>query len=523
MAGSPKRQRSRPAFDPAKMRVSAPLFEQATPPDLSPDPASAEAPGAPSASPGDRRYTVTQLAGLINGALRDGLPARISVVGEVSGFTDRTHWWFRLKDAGAVVECVMFASAARKHRPAPRDGDEVVASGRVEHYAKQGRTQLYVDRLAPIGAGALDQKFRALCDELRALGSFDPARKRPLPSFPRRVAVITSRTGAAVQDVIDTFRRRAPFVALLIVDARVQGDGAGRDIAAAIERIGRDAERLGVDAILVTRGGGSIEDLWAFNERIVADAILGCAIPVVAAIGHETDTTIAELVSDERAATPTQAAMRLAPDREALAQQIGHLRGRLHSALVRRVQHESARIESLASRPVLRDPRGLIADRRERVAHVRRRAHGALIGRLHRDSARLERLGARLAKGRPEAVFAERTVRLRESSRRLRRGLTGLVLRRRDALAALARTLEATGPLNVLRRGYTLTLRADGALIRGPADTADGDLITTIGSDGRLLSTVGDHTDPDATPPAAGPSLFDPHAESTLDDPDSGG
>lgn len=503
------------------MRVSAPLFEQQD--DARPAPITGPSADAPAASQRERRLTVRQLAELINGALRDGLPARVAVVGEVSGMTQRTHWWFRLKDADAVVECVMFASRARRAGAAPRDGDEVLAVGRVEHYAKQGRTQLYVDRLEPVGAGALDQKFRALCEELRGLGFFDPERKRPLPAFPRRVAVITSRTGAAVHDVIDTFRRRAPFVELLIVDTRVQGVGAERDIAAVIERVGRQRGALGVDAILLTRGGGSIEDLWAFNERAVADAVLRAPIPIVAAIGHESDTTIAELVADARAATPTQAAVLLAPDREALAQQTQHLSDRLGLAMARGLAQRRDRVEALGNRPALRDPRRLITERRARLAGARASLTASLTGRVHRDRARVDRLLARLARGRPEAVLADRRARLREGGRRLRWAGSRLVERRRDRLDALGRALRATGPLNVLRRGYTVTVRADGRLVRGPADAATGDLLTTIGADGRLFSTVGDFTgDAEARRPE-GPSLFGEDAEPPLDGADGRG
>ena len=504
MAKTPKRRPgARAPFDPSKMRAPASLFESHEHAD---EGAGADPSGSPPAAPAhpkppkgagagrDDRYTVTQLAALINGALRAGLPARVSVVGEISGFKDQTHWWFRLKDAGAVIECVMFASAARKHRSAPRDGDEVVARGRVEHYPKQGRTQLYVDRIEPIGAGALEQQFRALCAEIKALGWFDPERKQPLPRFPRRVAVVTSRTSAAVQDVIDTFRRRAPFIPILLVDVRVQGAQAAGEIARAIERVGRERERLGVDAILLTRGGGSIEDLWAFNERAVAEAIVRSPVPIVAAIGHETDTTIAELVADERAATPTQAAMRLAPDRAALLEQVEQLDARSRAMIGRLLDHQRERLRGLSRAPFLRDPRSLLQRRRESLAAAVRAGRAAIDGRLHRARSRVSSASARLARLRPEVALAERRARVREAERRLAGSVRVLVLRRREVMRGLARTLDATGPMNVLRRGYSVTTRADGRVVRGAGDAAEGDLIITRLADGQLLSTVGDHT-----------------------------
>ena len=185
-----------------------------------------------------------------------------------------------------------WASSARRFGFTPKVGDQVVVTGHISHYPAQGRTQLYVSAMAPVGAGALEQRFQALCQTLRGLGYFDPETKQPLPLLPRRIAVITSASGAAVHDVIDTARRRSKAVGIVIVDVRVQGDGAADAVADAIGRVDADSARLGIDAILVTRGGGSVEDLWAFNERVVADAAHTCGLPLVAAIGHESDTTV---------------------------------------------------------------------------------------------------------------------------------------------------------------------------------------------------------------------------------------
>ncbi|MCA9289351.1 MAG: exodeoxyribonuclease VII large subunit, partial [Phycisphaerales bacterium] len=311
-------------FDPGKMRGTPPAHA-----------GSSNSPSEPAAKPPvDRPMSVAALAGLIAGAL-ETLPRPVRVAGEISGLRDRTHWYFDLKDADAVVSCVMFASAARKAGFVPENGQAVVAGGRVEFYAKGGKVSLICDRLEPVGAGALELAFRKLVGEIRALGWFDPERKRALPTFPRRIAVVTSRTGAALQDVLDTARRRCPAVDIAVVDVRVQGDRAAGEVAAAIEWLGRRHTHLGIDAILVTRGGGSMEDLWAFNEKPVAAAIVACPVPVVAAIGHETDVTIAELVADERAATPTQAAMRLIPDRAALGEQVEAVASALRGSIER--------------------------------------------------------------------------------------------------------------------------------------------------------------------------------------------
>ena len=235
-------------------------------------------------------------------------------MGEVSNLTVRNHWYFSLKDFGAVLSCVAWGSTAAKLGTPPVDGEQVIIRGSVSHYGPQGRTQFYVSSLQGVGAGTLEQKFRAMCEELRRLGYFEEDRKKSLPTFPNRIAVLTSKTGAALHDVLATAKTRCPAVELLLLDVRVQGDGAAGEIAAAINWIDRHRAELGIDALLVTRGGGSMEDLWAFNERIVAETVFRCMIPVVAAIGHESDVTIIELVADLRAATPTQAIMRLIPD-----------------------------------------------------------------------------------------------------------------------------------------------------------------------------------------------------------------
>jgi exodeoxyribonuclease VII large subunit len=468
--------------------------------------------------------TVSQLAAMIDGTLRDHLPARLRVVGELSGFNDRTHWYFSLKDAESVVSCVMFASAAREARFRPEAGQEVVVTGRVEYFGKQGRTQFYVDRIEPVGAGALDLEFRRLCEELRALGWFLPERKRPLPRFPRCVAVVTSRTGAALQDVLNTMARRCPAVGVLLADVRVQGDGAAAGITAAVRAIGRRHGALGVDAIIVTRGGGSKEDLWAFNDHALAQAIVESPVPVVAAIGHETDTTIAELVADERCATPTQAAMRVTPDSAALLEQLDALGSRLAAFLRKQIRQDQLRLGSATRHPFFSDPGTAIKARTEILRHHARRLTGESRGRLTAAAHALERLAVRLEAHRPGAVYARRQAGLLHAEARLRAAMRTMLARidlddRRQRLtttwagAAQRRTLELdgaeraldlVGPVSVLRRGYSCTLKPDGSAVRSVGDIHAGDPIKTIVSDGSFESTVGtSRPGAPAIPPAA--------------------
>lgn len=504
-------------FDPKKMRGSPP-------------------PPAPS-TPGSGRQdpiSVSALGELIARELADRVPRPIRVVGEISGHRDRSHWYFDLKDENAVIGCIMFASAARKVGFPVSNGLKVVAEGRIDFYAPHGKVQLYVDRLTPMGAGELELRFRQLVAELRELGWFDQAAKKPLPVFPKRIAVVTSRSAAALQDVIDTARRRCPMVELALVDVRVQGEQAAPEIARAIGWLSANHAELGIDAIILTRGGGSMEDLWAFNERMVAEAVHRCALPIVAAIGHETDTTIAELVADERCATPTQAAMRLIPDRAALLEQIDAYASRVSTELCRRLRYESQRIRGLLRLPWLADPRSIIIDQRTELASQARHLRAALRHRVQHERIALSDLSVRIARGRPEAVYAARFARLDSIGRRLQRAtrarlgpqainaaedaLHGTIAEalesRRRRLDALERELILCGPEHVLRRGYTITTLADGTLLRSIHDAPPGTPISTRLVDGSIRSTVnagadgepGDAPPPGASAPAPLPS-----------------
>ncbi len=458
----------------------------------------------------DAPIPVSRLAGMIERTLKDGLPPRLRIIGEISGFRDRTHWYFDLKDEQAVINCVMFSSAVRRCRFRPEPGQEVVISGRVEFYGKQGRTQIYAEQMEPVGAGALDLAFKQLFEELKRLGWFEPERKKPLPAFPRRVAVVTSRTGAALQDVLDTFKRRCPAIGVLVADVRVQGDGAAGEVASMLHALNRAAPRLGLDAIIVTRGGGSKEDLWAFNERPVAEAILRSVVPVVCAIGHETDTSIAELVADERCATPTQAAMRLSPETDKLLEQLDMLERRMHHACQRRVRLDTERLRAAARHPIFARPRSLLERQSERLDRATDTARRAVRADLSARAARLDRLSARLQQNRPTAQHARRVARLEASDQRLAAAINRRLRAHdlqaiRDRLARAAaqrvalvknrlahadRTLNAVGPQAVLRRGFTVTVGADGRAIRSVKSVQPGETIETVVADGRIRSRV---------------------------------
>jgi exodeoxyribonuclease VII large subunit len=437
-----------------------------------------------------RALTVSQASELIQRTLEERIPSPLRVVGEVSNFNPRNHWYFSLKDESAVLSCVAWATSARKLGFTPRDGQQVLATGNISHFAPQGRTQFYVSALSPMGDGVLEAKFRALCEELRGLGYFAPERKRPLPVFPRRVAVITSRTGAALQDVLATARQRCSAVGLVVVDVRVQGEGAAEQIARAIKRVNRMAKGRGIDAILVTRGGGSIEDLWAFNERIVADATFQSALPIVAAIGHESDTTIIELVADLRAATPTQAAMRLIPSRDELCRHLDHLVHRSRTLLVRMIQRQRERIRALARTELMRAPRAHFDRFSEALRYQRVRLSRAARARMQCEHIRLHRLHARLEQARPARFNAARRERLAVLSDRLRRAGCSIIPHRRTHLSSREERLEAIEVGHVLRRGYSYAVLEDGRILRSIREVRPGDPLATHVADGIVRSQV---------------------------------
>jgi exodeoxyribonuclease VII large subunit len=463
----------------------------------------------------DDVLTVTQLAARVDAAIKIGVPGRVRVVGEISNVSQRTHWYFSLKDEGSVIAGVVFASAARGMRTVPTHGDRVIATGRLDFYAPGGRVSLIVDSIEPVGAGTLERELRARVDAVRERGWLDPASRRPLPIFPRCVAVITSKDGAAVQDVIDTARRRCPGVRLVIIDVRVQGDRAAPEVAEAVRLVSAVAGRDGIDAILVTRGGGSIEDLWAFNEMGVAEAIRNASVPVVAAIGHETDTTLAELVADERAATPTQAVMRLLPDQTALEEQVDALQRRLTLAVRQPLLERRRRLATLANRPSLRDPKRVLDAHRTVLINVIRSLDSAGRAAVLGAERRLYRASARLERHRPGVMQARREESLNAVEDRLARSVRARVRLAGESLDGLHRELHAVGPMQVLARGFSVTTTPQGSLVRDATAVRPGDeLITRLGN-GEIRSGVlgsGDGDGPSAKPvntSAVGPSKPD--------------
>lgn len=433
--------------------------------------------------------TVSQLSSRIERAIVAGLPAQVCVQGEVSGVRVRTHTYFDLKDEHAVLACVMFRSKVSRSRHTITDGQHVVVRGQATYYAKQSRVSLVVDSIDPIGTGARDMQLRALCDELRSLGWFDENRKRPLPLFPRNIAVVTSRSAAALADVRATLARRCPSIGILLFDTPVQGDSATTTLVRQIRCASLRANDLQIDAILVTRGGGSAEDLWCFHDREVARAIIEASVPVVAAIGHETDVTVAELVSDRRAATPTQAAMVVSPDRAAMLDQIGFLSRRLDAQAHRHGEFYETGVAQLDAL--------LTASVRNRIEHEARRCAWCE-SRLYKAHTRLspESLGERLGRlhSRMESLvsrhLARRGNRVCELERSLAMRTLSTLSGARQTVDSVEQRLTRSSVSGLLARGFSVMVNQHGRIVRRSDEVATGDRVVSRLGVGEISSTV---------------------------------
>lgn len=388
--------------------------------------------------------TVSQFTAAVKDVLEGSFPSAW-VSGEISNFSRPSsgHCYFTLKDDGAQLRAVIWRNSAQRLRFDLHDGLEVICHGGLDLYAPRGSYQLVIDQLQPKGIGALELALRKLREKLAAEGLFDAGRKRPLPRFPRRIALVTSPTGAAVRDFLQVLKRRWLGADVLVVPVRVQGEGAAAEVAAAIRQV--NASGMEIDCLVVARGGGSLEDLWAFNEEIVVRAIHASRIPVVSAIGHEIDVTLSDLVADVRALTPSEAAERIAPSsddlRRALAQHAQRLLGQLRSRAV------AARL-------------------------------------------RLEALSGRRAFRRPFAMVQEAEQRFDECEVAARRAMFRKVREGRRRTASLAAQLESLSPLAVLGRGYSLTFTADGRLVRDATEVQPGDQLRTRLAQGEVTSRV---------------------------------
>lgn len=390
-------------------------------------------------------FTVSELNQFIKDLL-DNVPPLTDLLlrGEISNYKvyPSGHHYFTLKDSQCAVKCVLFKGSAMKLRFRPENGMQVIASGRISVYPRDGAYQLYCTGLSPDGVGDLSVAYEQLKEKLRLEGLFDEAHKKPLPPYPQRIAVVTSPAGAAVHDMIRILRRRYPIAKVLLLPVRVQGAEAPAEIAGAI----RYANRHQLADVLITgRGGGSLEDLWAFNDERVARAIYDSEIPVISAVGHEPDVAISDFVADRRASTPSNAAEIAVPDRMELLRWLDGADNRMARGVTRQLKASRERLEGMAQKRALTDPTALIADKGMQLDHLQHRLAAAMRAVTDREGGRF---------------------------------------------AALAASLDALSPLRVLGRGYALAQTESGEILRSAAQTAPGERIRVRLARGQLVCDV---------------------------------
>jgi exodeoxyribonuclease VII large subunit len=438
------------------------------------------------ATPARNVYSVSRLNREIRALLDRGL-AVLWVQGELTNLTQAAsgHWYFSLKDRDAQLRCVMYRSKNALVGFTPRAGSQVLVRGRISLYEPKGECQLGVEHLEEAGAGALQREFDRLKARLATEGLFE--RKRALPRFPRRVGVVTSPSGAALRDVLHILARRYPPAAVLIYPTTVQGAAAVPDLVAALALASQRAE---CDVIILARGGGSLEDLWAFNDERVARAIYACGLPVVSGIGHEIDVTIADFVADARAPTPSAAAELVVPDAKACLEALLHTRQRLAAGLRRELRACGARLAAVGRRLQVGHPGMRLQQQVQRLDDLAQRLAGAARAGLHRDARRLAERHGRLLHRSPQLRLSASAARNEEFAGRLRRAVGARVLDAAQRLALAQRGLDTVSPLATLSRGFAIVTRADGSLLSDAAAACSGEAIEARLAHGTLTARV---------------------------------
>ena len=443
---------------------------------------------SPGVHPNRDIYSVSRLNREVRVLLERGFGS-LWLEAEISNFARPSsgHWYFSLKDAGAQVRCCMFRQRNMLLGFAPRDGQKVLVRARIGLYEPRGEYQLVIDHMEDAGLGALKRQFDELAAKLAAEGLFAPERKRPLPALPKRIGVITSPNGAAIHDILHVLARRFAAIPVLLYPVAVQGAAAAAEIVAALKLAGRRTE---CDVLILARGGGSLEDLWAFNDEALARAIGACPIPVVSGIGHEIDFTIADFAADVRAATPSAAAEIVAPDAEEWAASLRRLRERLQRALRQGIDTHRERLRWLIGRAELVNPEARLAQQGQRLDELEQRASRALRQILADRRSALGLSVSRLWQLSPAARLQGTAARHAALFARLRAAGLQQLNRARERLAPLVRTLNAVSPLATLDRGYAIVSLEGGAILRDAKDATAGTIIEARLSQGRIRAKV---------------------------------
>jgi exodeoxyribonuclease VII large subunit len=427
-------------------------------------------------------YTVSRINALIKGVLADNLPGRLIVGGEITDWKvhQSGHCYFSLKDQQAQIPCVMWRSRFEKIKFEPENGMAVLGTGYIDVYEPQGKYQFYVDKLEPEGVGALQIAFEQMVKRLQKQGFFSDAHKQKLPLYPGRIGILTSESGAAVHDIVDSIYNRWPCVKLFLYSVPVQGEGAAEEIAKVIRDIDSRNEELKLDLLIIGRGGGSMEDLWAFNEEVLARAIYNCQVPIISAVGHEVDTTIADMVADARASTPTKAGVVAVPDVREVVSRLDYFRDSLASWMRWKLELCREILKTLLASSVFKSPLGPVVNAAQRLDDLTTELESSAKGLLAQWHQRILRFYQQVIKIEPHRLLAERKITLNDLQNRLRAEVKLVVSKQRILLTAQENRLAGLNPKSVLHRGYSITTsKKNGALVRSPDDVAIGDLLVT--------------------------------------------
>ncbi|WGL17788.1 exodeoxyribonuclease VII large subunit [Microbulbifer bruguierae] len=445
-------------------------------------------PGIASPLPTDGKpvLTVSELNREVKHLLEGSVPL-LWVGGEISNFAAPSsgHWYFTLKDARAQVRCAMFRGRNRSVRFQPANGREVLARARVSLYEGRGEFQLIIEHLEEAGFGALMRQLEALKAKLQAEGLFDLERKKPLPYLPATIGIITSPTGAAVRDMIQVLGRRYPAAHIELIPVAVQGQGSARQIVEAIDLAGRLRRH---DLLIVGRGGGSLEDLWSFNEEIVARALAACPIPTISAVGHETDTTIADLVADVRAPTPSAAAEIASANAAALSEEIDSAHRRLTRAMTLQLRHLHQQVQLISNR--IRHPREQLQNRAQRLDHLEMRLKSAIRNKTVARAQHLSQLERALTHVHPQHRIGRAQTSLSQQQQRLHKSMQLLLQHKREQSQHTSQLLHSVSPLAVLDRGYAIVRDDQQRVIRDASQVRSGQRIHARLAQGDIAATV---------------------------------
>lgn len=404
-------------------------------------------------------YTVNDINVLIKSALENSLPGRLSICAEISNWKDHAsgHRYFILKDKKSQIPAVMWKGNAAKLNFEPENGTEVVATGHIDVYPPHGKYQFIVDNMKPQGVGDLQVAFERLVDKLRSQGFFEDSNKKQLPRYPFNIAIITSKSGAAVHDISDSIHSRWPCAKLSLYPVPVQGAGSASEIASAIANINKNNSEYGFDLLIVGRGGGSMEDLWCFNEEIVAKAIFNSKIPIISAVGHEVDTTIADLVADARASTPTKAGVIAVPDINDLLSSLSEYSARIKRKIVADTSLYHQKLDTIEACAAFKDPLYSIRYKSQEIEQLQSSLKQAFSAKQRASIELISRLESNLRRVDPLLIISKQKLALLNLDQKLKQALVKLTAKHRLVLASLVGQLTGLNPRSILKRGYSIT------------------------------------------------------------------